>query len=130
MSRPRAGLSAETIERFGITADELADLEEHDPNTEGDTTMPTRKPLPPNATRADRLAALPHYQRSPHAVALDTRLGRLADTALAKRGQVDDSLTDLADEFAERFAAEDARAAARDRITATAKARRAAKARG
>ena len=126
----RAGLTAEQIARFGFTDEELADLEAHDPNKEGDTPMPTRKPLPPNATRADRLAALPQYQRSPHAVALDARLGRLADTALAKLGQVDDSLTDLADEFAERFAAEDARATARDRITATAKARRAAKARG
>lgn len=119
----RAGLTAEQIARFGITDEELADLEEHDPNTEGDTTMP-RTPLPADATREQKLAALPPLPGASGNPAYERVLGRLADTAIAKLGEVDDSLTDLADEFAIRFQADDERAAARDRIATTARTHR------
>lgn len=119
----RAGLTAEQIARFGITDEELADLEEHDPNKEGDTTMP-RTPLPADATREQKLAALPPLPGASGNPAYERVLGRLADTAIAKLGEVDDSLTDLADEFAIRFQADDERAAARDRIATTASAHR------
>lgn len=101
----------------------IADLEEHDPNNEGDTTMP-RTPLPADATREQKLAALPPLAGASGNPAYERVLGRLADTAIAKLGEVDDSLTDLADEFAIRFQADDERAAARDRIATTARAHR------
>lgn len=116
----RAGLTSEQIARFGITDEELADLEEHDPNKEGETTMP-RTPLPADATREQKLAALPPLPGVSGNPAYERVLGRLADTAIAKLGEVDDSLTDLADEFAIRFQADDERAAARDRIATTAR---------
>lgn len=120
----RAGLTAEEIARFGITDEELADLEEHDPNKEeGDTTMP-RTPLPADATREQKLAALPPLAGASGNPAYERVLGRLADTAIGKLAEVDDSLTDLADEFAIRFQADDERAAARDRISTTASAHR------
>ncbi|MDQ1128300.1 hypothetical protein [Microbacterium sp. SORGH_AS_0888] len=122
MSR-HAGLTAEQIARFGFTDEELADLEEHDPNKEGDTTMP-RTPLPADATREQKLAALPPLAGVGGNPAYERVLGRLADTAIATLGEVDDSLTDLADEFAIRFQADDERAAARDRIATTASVHR------
>lgn len=120
----RAALTAEQIARFGFTDEELADLEEHDPTRkEGDTTMP-RTPLPADATREQKLAALPPLAGASGNPAYERVLGNLADTAIAKLGEVDDQLTDLADEFAIRFQDDDERAAARDRISATANAHR------
>lgn len=116
-------LTAEQIARFGFTAEELADLEEHDPTTERNTAMP-RIPLPADATREQKLAALPPLAGANGNPAYERVLGRLADTAVAKLADVDDALEDLADEFAIRFQADDERAAARDRISATANAHR------
>lgn len=112
----RAGLTSEQIARFGITDGELADLKEHDPNKEGDITMP-RTPLPADATREQKLAALPKLAGASGNPAYEGVLGRLAETAVAKLGEVEDALEDLADEFAIRFQADDERAAARDRIS-------------
>lgn len=83
-----------------------------------------RTPLSANATREEKLAALPKYQRHSAAPATETRLTRLADDAMSTLADLDTELTDLADEFAVRFEQEDARAAARERISATAKAHR------
>lgn len=122
MSRP-AGLTDEQIKKFGFSDEELADLEENDPSKEGDTNMP-RTSLPADATREQKLAALPPLPGASGNPAYERVLGRLADTALAKLGEVDDELTDLADEFAVRFQEDDERAVARDRIATTANAHR------
>lgn len=121
------------IHKF-FTADEIAeldalvaaDLNEDDPTPqEGDTTMSfgthVAHTVRPDASREERLAALPPLPGASGNPAYERVLGRLADTAIAKLGEVDDELNALGDEFAERFAADDARTATRDRIAATAK---------
>lgn len=88
--------------------------------------MPTRRPitLRPDATREERIAALPAYPRSAEVPVLTTRLTRLSETAFSTLSDLDDDLDDLADAFAERFEADDARAATRDRIASTARSHR------
>ncbi|MCG7416110.1 MULTISPECIES: hypothetical protein [Microbacterium] len=76
-----------------------------------------RTPLPADATREQKLAALPKLAGASGNPAYERVLGRLAETAVAKLGEVEDALEDLADEFAIRFQADDERAAARDRIS-------------
>lgn len=83
-----------------------------------------RTPLQVNAMREQKLAALPPLAGASGNPAYERVLGRLADTALDKLAEVDDSLTDLADEFAIRFQEDDERAAARDRISSTARVHR------
>lgn len=113
------------IHKF-FTESEIAEIEafDDDPTTqEGETTMP-RTPLPADATRAQKLAALPPLAGTAGNPAYERVLDRLADTAITKLGEVDDQLTDLADEFAIRFREDDERAAVRDRISNTASAHR------
>lgn len=111
------------IHKF-FTPAEIAEIEAFDAqHNEGDSTMP-RIPLPADATREQKLAALPPLPGASGNPAYERVLGRLADTAIAKLGEVDDELTDLADEFAIRFREDDERAAVRDRIASTAKAHR------
>ncbi len=105
-----------------------ADLNDDPTSQEGETPMPSPSfgvrvadTVRPDATRAERLAALPPLAGASGNPAYERVLGRLSDTAIAKLAEVDDELTALGDEFAERFAADDARAAARDRIATTAK---------
>lgn len=131
----RSGLTAEQITRFRIRPDEIADLQAHPGDapeaptnhTRGEINMPKPRPitLRPDATREERIAALPAYPRSANVPVLNTRLTRLSETAFSVLSDLDDDLTDLADAFAERFDADDARAAARDRIAATAHCHRA-----
>lgn len=93
--------------------------------------MPVRPtPLRIGATRAEKIAALPAFPKSASAVALEARLDRMSETALSTLSDLDSALTDLADEFAIRFAQDDERAASRDRIANTAQAHRDAKRRG
>lgn len=111
------------INKF-FTSAEIAEIEALDAQqNEGDPTMP-RTPLPADATREQKLAALPPLAGANGNPAYERVLGRLADTAISKLSEVDDELTDLADEFAIRFQQDDERAAARDRISTTARAHR------
>lgn len=105
----------------------IADLNEDDPTPrEGDTTTMSfgthvAHTLRPDASREERLAALPPLAGASGNPAYERVLGRLADTALGKLAEVDTALTEVGDLFEDRFAADDARAATRDRIASTAK---------
>lgn len=111
------------ISKF-FTPQEIAEIDSQHP-TEGDTAMSVnRTPLPENATREEKLAALPKLAGAVGNPAYETRLERLADNALSTLGDLDCELTKLADEFADRFAEDDARAVSRDRIAQTARTNR------
>lgn len=105
----------------------IADLNEDDPTPqEGDTTTMSfgthvAHTVRPDASREERLAALPPLAGASGNPAYERVLGRLADTALGKLAEVDAALTEVGDLFEDRFASDDARAATRDRITSTAK---------
>lgn len=124
MSRDRAGFTAEQVERFQITDDELDAFEQH-ANTEGDPMhIPNRATLRPHASREERLAALPKYPRSPAATPLEKRLTRLADTAYSTLGELDDLIETVEAELVAALDRDEARAANRDRIAAAANTHR------
>lgn len=115
------------ISKF-FTEVEIAEIDATQPTERKMTEMPThnRTPLSANATREEKLAALPPLAGAGGSPAFEDRLQRLSDDAMGKLGELDTALTDLAEEFADRFAEDDARAATRSRISATATANRAA----
>lgn len=125
MSRGRAGLSAEQIARFEVTDDELRDLENYTPE-EGEDTMPIKRPQPlrPNATREEKLAALPPYPRDGRGKFVERKLTETADAAFNTLTELDGLLDEVGEAFQEAFARDDARAAAQGRIRSTAQAHR------
>ncbi|WP_448232595.1 hypothetical protein [Microbacterium lacticum] len=116
------------IHKF-FTPEEIAEIDAltADPTPqEGDTTTMSFEThvahtVRPDASREERLAALPPLPGVAGNPAYERVLGRLADTALGKLAEVDAALTEVGDLFEDRFAADDARAATRDRIASTAK---------
>lgn len=115
------------ISKF-FTPAEIAEIDATEPTERETTDMPVhnRTPLPVNATREEKLAALPPLAGAGGSPAFEDRLQRLSDDAMGKLGELDTALIDLAEEFADRFAQDDARAATRNRISATATANSAA----
>lgn len=125
MSRGRAGLSAEQIKRFEITEDELRDLENHT-TEEGEDPMPINRPQPlrPNATREEKLAALPQYPRDGRSKIVERKLAEASETAMNTLAELDGLLEEVGEAFQEAFARDDARAAAQARIRSTAQSHR------
>lgn len=113
------------LDRFGFTPEEVAEIEAEDETpTQPKEKKNMPKPIHPDASREEKLAALPQFRRDPRGQALEKRLTATRDAAFTALAELDETLDSVADAFEAAFARDDSRAASRDRINSTAKAHR------